>query len=235
MSHRDANRSRRDRYGLRRPLQLITLGLAATLSVGGSPVARAAGPPNATRVGQVTGAPAGRPTTIRGTIAGLDGDTLRVTTASGVETVTLDPPLMVTGATRASLKDIGPGTFLGTAARAQSDGTFRALEVHIFAESMRGTGEGHHPMEAPGTTMTNASVDAIVQRTDGPLLTLKYKDGVTRVLVPADTPIVRFGPGDPSLLVPGASVAVFRAARAADGALHASRLTVGVDGTRLPM
>jgi hypothetical protein len=214
---------------------LTVLGVAAALAVGGNPSVLDAGLPDSTRAAQATGVPAERPTTIRGTIAGLDGETLRVTTASGVETVTLDPPLMVTGATRASLKDIGPGTFLGTAARAQSDGTFRALEVHIFVESMRGTGEGHHPMDAPGTTMTNASVDAIVERTDGRLLTLKYKDGVTQVVVPPDTPIVRFGPGDPSLLVPGASVAVFRAARAADGTLHASRLTVGVDGARLPM
>jgi hypothetical protein len=142
---------------------------------------------------------------------------------------------MVIGATRAGLSDIGPGTFLGTAARAQPDGSFRALEVHIFAESMRGTGEGHHPMEAPGTTMTNASVDAVVQRADGPLLTLKYKDGMTLVVVPPDVPIVRFWPGDPTLLVPGASVLVFRVVRAADGHLNASRLTVGVDGTRLPM
>ena len=140
---------------------------------------------------------------------------LRVATASGVEVVTLVPPLTVTGATRASLADIGPGTYLGTAARAQPDGSFRALEVHIFAESMRGTGEGHRPMEAPGTTMTNASVDALVQRADGPLLTLKHKDGVTQVLVPPDAPIVRFGPGDQSLLVPGASIVVFRAIRAA--------------------
>ena len=181
------------------------------------------------------GTPADRPITLRGTIVGLEGTQLRVATAAGAEVVTLVPPLTVTGATRASLADIGPGTFLGTAARAQPDGTFRALEVHIFAESMRGTGEGHRPMEAPGTTMTNASVDALVQRADGPLLTLKHKDGVTQVLVPPDAPIVRFGPGDPSLLVPGASVVVFRAVRAADGTVSASRLTVGVDGTRLPM
>ncbi|HEY7139931.1 MAG TPA: hypothetical protein VIE44_07530 [Methylomirabilota bacterium] len=195
-----------------------------------------AGDTASVRLAQSTGTPAERPVTIRGRIVALEGTELRVTTAAGAEAVvTLVPPLMVTGATRASLADIGPGAFLGTAARAQPDGTFRALEVHIFDESMRGTGEGHHPMEAPGTTMTNASVDAVVQRTDGPLLSLKHKDGVTKVLVPPDTPIVRFAPGEPALLVPGASVAVFRAVRAADGHLSASRLTVGVNGTRLPM
>ena len=211
-----------------------TLLLAVALGLSG-PAASASGPPAALRVAQAAGAPAERSVTLRGTIAALDGSLLRVTTPTGVEAVTLVPPLVVTGATRASLGDIGPGTFLGTAARAQPDGTFRALEVHIFAESMRGSGEGHRPMEAPGTTMTNASVDALVQRTDGPLLTLKHKDGVTQVLVPPEAPIVRFDPGDPSLLVPGASVVVFRAVRGADGSLTASRLTVGVNGTRLPM
>ena len=223
---------RRSRSRDRRVSAAFLLAVALGLS---GPAASAGGPPAALRVAQAAGTPAERPVTLRGTIAGLDGSLLRVTTPTGMETVTLVPPLVVTGATRATLGDIGPGTFLGTAARAQPDGTFRALEVHIFAESMRGSGEGHRPMEAPGTTMTNASVDAVVQRADGPLLTLKHKDGVTQVVVPPDTPIVRFEPGDPRLLVPGASVAVFRAIRAADGTLHTSRLTVGVDGTRLPM
>jgi hypothetical protein len=165
----------------------------------------------------------------------LDGSRLRVATAAGSEIVQLAGPVTVTGATRATLQDISPGTYLGTAARAQPDGSWRAIEVHIFAESMRGTGEGHRPMETPGTSMTNASVDALVQRTEGPLLTLKHKDGVTQVLVPPDAPIVRYAPGDASLLIPGASVVVFRAVRGADGTLSASRLTVGVDGTRLPM
>lgn len=160
---------------------------------------------------------------------------MRVATAAGAQVITLVAPLVVIGATRASLGDIRPGTFIGTAARAQPDGTFRALEVRIFDESMRGTGEGHRPMDAPGTTMTNASVDALVQRADGPLLTLKHKDGVTQVRVPPEAPIVRYAPGDTSLLIPGASIVVFRATRAADGTLSASRLTVGVDGTRLPM
>jgi hypothetical protein len=186
-------------------------------------------------IAQAPGVPADRPITLRGTVVGVDGAELRMATAAGPEVVRLVPPLVVTGAVRARLADIGPGTFLGTAARAQADGTFRALEVHIFPEAMRGTGEGHRPMETPGTTMTNASVDAVVQRADGPLLALRHKDGVTQVLVPPDAPIVRFTPGDPSLLVPGASLVVFRAVRAADGTVSASRLTVGVDGVRLPM
>lgn len=221
--------------GRRSAPTLAALLLAVAPGIAGRPTLAAGAPHTAPQLAQTTGTQADRPITIRGTIAGLEGSQLRIATSAGAEVVTLIAPLTVTGASRASLADIGPGTYLGTAARAQPDGSFRALEVHIFAESMRGTGEGHRPMEAPGTTMTNASVDALVQRTDGPLLTLKHKDGVTQVLVPPDAPIVRYGPGDQSLLVPGASIVVFRAVRAADGTVSASRLTVGVDGTRLPM
>jgi hypothetical protein len=220
-----------DPTGRRRATAAATLFLAASLS---APAGRADEPPTVIILAQA-GAPADRPVTIRGSIVSLDGSRLRVATAAGSEIVQLAGPVTVTGATRATLQDISPGTYLGTAARAQPDGSWRAIEVHIFAESMRGTGEGHRPMETPGTSMTNASVDALVQRTEGPLLTLKHKDGVTQVLVPPDAPIVRYAPGDASLLIPGASVVVFRAVRGADGTLSASRLTVGVDGTRLPM
>jgi hypothetical protein len=222
-------RSRAERRGAPRRaatgLRTLALGVLAALLAGLGPASSlfaqgAAGP---------------RPVTLRGTVVGLDGDQLHVATAAGSHVVRLVPPVTVIGATPARLTDITPGTFLGTAARVGPDGTLRALEVHIFPESMRGTGEGHRPMETPGTTMTNASVEALVERADGPLLTLKHKDGETRVWVPADAPIVRFGPGDPSLLVPGASIVVFRATLGADGTLTASRLTVGVDGTRLPM
>jgi hypothetical protein len=94
-------------------------------------------------VAQAQGVPADRPITLRGTVVSVDRAELRMATAAG--------PEMVTGAVRASLTDIGPGTFLGTAARAQADGTFRALEVPIFPEAMRGTGEGHRPMEGGRT------------------------------------------------------------------------------------
>ena len=225
----------RDRIGCpRHAAREITITALLTVALG-APSSLFAGPSSTPAVAQATGTSTARPVTIRGTVIDLDGSHLRVATAAGPQLVRLTPPLTVIGATRASLADIVPGTFLGTAARTQPDGSFRALEVHIFPESMRGTGEGHRPMEAPGTTMTNASVEALVQRADGPLLTLRHKDGETRVWVPPDAPIVRFGPGDPSLLVPGASIVVFRAIPADDGTLSASRLTVGVDGTRLPM
>lgn len=218
----------------------LRLGVLAVVLVGtvlGSPdrVIGASGPPGPQLVAQSAGALPQRGITVRGTVVGLEGARLRVATASGEQVVRLIEPLTVIGATRAGMADIVAGTFIGTAARSQDDGTFRALEVHIFPESMRGTGEGHRPWELPGTTMTNSSVDALVEQAEGPVLTLKHKDGITRVLVPPEAPIVRFGPGDASLIVPGASIVVFRAVPAEDGTLSASRITIGVNGTRLPM
>ncbi len=180
-------------------------------------------------------APAGRPVVIRGTIAAVDGPRLRLATAGGEVKVTLAEPLVVVGAVPARLSDITPGLFVGTAARTQGDGTFRSIEVHIFPETMRGTGEGHRPWERPETTMTNANVEAVVQRAEGSLLILKHKDGKTRVVVPPDTPIVRYVPGDRSLIVPGASAALIGATRAEDGTIRAPRITVGMGGTKLPM
>ena len=150
-------------------------------------------------------------------------------------TVTLAPSLVVVAVSRASLGDIKSGSFVGAAALPQPDGTFKAQEVVVFPEAMRGTGEGHYPWDlSPGSTMTNAAVVAMVSGNDGTALTLKHKDGEMKVVVPPDAPIVTLGPGDKSLLVPGAGVFV-PAVRAADGTLSAGRVLVGKDGLMPPM
>jgi len=165
----------------------------------------------------------------------LDGQRLAVATASGEVRITLMEPLTVIGVAAAHLADITPGSYVGTAARPQSDGTLRALEVHIFPETLRGTGEGHRPMDPPDRTMTNATVQDVVRKVTGSLLTLKYKDGEVTVVVPPDAPVVRFVPGDRALLTPGAGVVIFRAVQAEDGSITASRINVGVGGIMPPM
>ena len=213
----------------------LVLALLTALGVLETGPGAAAGPPGVWRLAQAPAISPARSITIRGTVIALEGAHLRVATESGEDVVRLAEPLSVTGARRADLGDITVGTFVGTAARTESDGTLQALEVHIFPESMRGTGEGHRPWERRGTTMTNANVEAVVQHTEGSVLTLKYRDGDVRVVVPPGTPIVRFEPGTRSLIVPGASITLFRATRAEDGTITASRVTVGIGGTRLPM
>ena len=153
--------------------------------------------------------------------------------------VKLPDDIRVTGVEAAKLSDISSGEYVGTTAVKQSDGTLKALEVHIFPESSRGTGEGKRPWDlAPGSTMTNANVEKVeqvpVEKTQGQLLTLKYKDGEQKVLVPAGTPIVKNIAGDRGLLKPGTGAYV-AAVRGNDGTITATRITAGLGGVMPPM
>ena len=129
---------------------------------------------------------------------------------------------------------IQPGSFVGTASLPGADGTLAALEVLVFAESMRGTGEGHSPWDLqPGSQMTNATVGAIVPGAKGRTMTLHYKDGEKTIVVPDGVPVVTLKPGDKSLLVPGAKVIV--TAQVRNGQPTALRVTAGRNGFQPPM
>ena len=184
-------------------------------------------------------APQGKPITIRGKIAAMEKGALKVTTKSGEVMVKFGDKTRITGVESAKLGDIGSGKFVGTTAVKQSDGTLKALEVHIFPEAARGTGEGHRPWDLqPGSTMTNANVENVenvtVEKVQGELLTLQYKGGKQKVFVPPGTPVVKNVAGDRSMLKPGAGVFI-PSVRSADGTLTATRITVGIGGTMPPM
>lgn len=174
---------------------------------------------------------------IRGTIQSLEGNTLTVTTREGpVVKITLTEPLSVGTVKKAELSAITTGTYVGAAAVPGADGKLSALEVLIFPEAARGTGEGHRPWDlAPNSSMTNASVDAVVQANAGNVLTLKYKDGSVTIAVPPGTPIVKLAPAAREDLKPGQTVFIGAAARAADGTLSTGRVTVSKDGVAPPM
>ncbi len=53
--------------------------------------------------------------------------------------------MVVTAVLKATVADIKPGAYIGSGAVPQADGSQKAVEVHIFAESMRGQGDGHRP------------------------------------------------------------------------------------------
>lgn len=168
---------------------------------------------------------------VRGTIEAVDGGALRVKTREG-QTVTIKVPdnATVAGVVKRSLSDIKASDFVGIAAVPQAGGPSRALEVLIFPESMRGAGEGHRPWDLlPESTMTNATVAETVTKVEGQVLTLKYKDGEQTIVVPQDVPIVSFAPGEKSELKPGAVIFIGGAAKAEDGSLSATRITVGRD------
>jgi hypothetical protein len=184
-------------------------------------------------------APQGKPLTIRGKIAAVEKGALKVTTAAGDVLVKFADDVRIGGVEAAKLSDIGAGNYVGATSVKQSDGTLKALEVHIFPENSRGTGEGHRPWDLqPGSTMTNANVEKVEQvavaNVQGQLLTLKYKDGAQKILVPPGTPIVKNVAGDRSLLKPGTGVFI-PAVRAEDSTITATRITVGIGGIMPPM
>jgi hypothetical protein len=175
------------------------------------------------------------PTRLRATIDSVTATSMTVTPRNGSPTtVQLPPNVRVSGITIANIADIKPGSYIGTAAAPQPDGTQKALEVHVFPPSMVGAGEGFRPWDsAPNSTMTNGTVGDVVG-SKGRTLTVKYKDGQKTVLVPEDVPIVSIEPGTTALLTPGAHVIV-TATKAADGTLTAVAINVGEKGLTPPM
>ena len=173
---------------------------------------------------------------IRGTITQVEGPALTIATREGATVrVTLKPGARVAAVVPADLAAARPGSFIGTAAVPQADGTLRAQEVLIFPEAMRGVGEGHRPWDlTPDSTMTNATVEATVAAASGPELTLTYQGGQQRLVVPPGTPVVTLEPGNEQLLRPGSHV-FLGASPNQDGSFSATRIMVGKDGLVPPM
>lgn len=169
---------------------------------------------------------------LRGEIERVEGTTIFAKARDGSSVaIKLADNATITAAYKATLADIRAGDFIGSGAMPQADGSQKALEVHIFAASMRGQGEGHRPWNgAPNSTMTNGTVESAAGGTDGHVLVVKYKDGDKKIVVGPDTPIVRYEVGNPSDLKPGASFSIVAATKQADGTFTAPRITVGREG-----
>ena len=178
-----------------------------------------------------------RPVRVRGTIDQIDagmmtvksreGDTLRIKLADNGTVIAL---------VKASLADIKPNSYVGSTAMPQPDGTWKAVEVHIFPEAMRGTGEGDRPYDyKPQSTMTNGTVNNVGKSTvggtvsseEGSTLTLSYKEGSKKIEVTPETVIVSYLPGSKEELRPGAQIYIPAATRQADGILMTARINVG--------
>ena len=168
---------------------------------------------------------------IRGPIQAVDGSTLTVKAGeAGDLKVKLADNVAVFGVVKASLADIKPGAFIGVGATPQADGSQRAIQIMIFADVQRGTGEGHRPWDRPNTTMTNATVDQTVAGVDGQVVTVKYKDGEKKIIVPPDAVIRAYMVGSKDELKPGANIMIVRATKNPDGTFGADRVNVGRDG-----
>lgn len=173
---------------------------------------------------------------LRGVIEKIDDHTVLARTAKGEDIkLNLADKVLVVGVVKASLAEIKPGDYIGSGAMPQPDGSQKAIEVHIFAESMRGTGEGFRPWDgAPNSTMTNGTVGTAVTGVSGPVLTVKYKDGEKTIAVGPDVPVVRYESADLNTIKPGAVFAVTAAAKQPDGSFNVGRINVGQNGASPP-
>jgi hypothetical protein len=174
---------------------------------------------------------------IRGTIEKVDGPVYVVKNRDGAELrLTVTDPQLYVAIVKSTMADIKPGQFVGATGVTQPDGSQKAIEVHIFPESMRGTGEGHYDWDLkPNTKMTNANVEQTVAGVEGPVLSVKYKDGEKKVLVTPETSVVTYVIGDKNDLKPGTRIFVGAAKKQADGTVQTPRVTYGKDGLTPPM
>ncbi|MBV9460069.1 MAG: hypothetical protein JO141_21495 [Bradyrhizobium sp.] len=170
---------------------------------------------------------------VRGTVERIDGPVYVIKTRDGSEvklTTVADNPLFV-AIVPAKMSDIKPGMYVGSAGMMQEDGTQKAIEVHIFPESMRGTGDGHYDWDLmPKSKMTNGSVEQAVTGVDGPLLSVKYKDGEKKLVVTPQTVVVTYEIGKREEIAPGTKIFVAAAKKQADGTLQTPRITYGRNG-----
>jgi hypothetical protein len=204
------------RSTFRRPLIALAMVAASSLS------AIAQQPPSPSRV--------------RGTIEGIDGDVVDVKSRSGDDVkLHMTSGMRIVGIVKISLADIKVGSFIGATTVPGPDGSQNAVEVHVFPEAMRGTGEGSRPYDLrPNSTMTNATVAESVAGNDGHTLLVKYKDGEKKVVVSPETPVVTYVPADKSDLKEGAKIIAF-VKKLPDGSFETDRISVGRDGLTPPM
>jgi hypothetical protein len=169
-----------------------------------------------------------KPQRIRGIIEKVEGHAVTAKSDAGAELkLNLANKVTVVDVVKASLSDVKPGDFIGSGAMPQPDGTQRAVEVHIFPELMRGTGEGFRPWTRPGSTMTNGTVGATVTGVNGQTITITYKGGQQKIVVPPGTPVVRYQISNMNAVKPGRPFSVFAALKQPDGSFNVGRINVG--------
>lgn len=174
-------------------------------------------------------------TRVRGAITAIDGDVMKVRSRGGEDMeVNLTKDTLVRGVTLGQVSEIKPGSYIGSAAVPLPDGTLKALEIHVFPPELAGTGDGHRAFDlGKDSTMTNGSVGDLVT-SNGRTITVNYKGGQKKIVVPDDVPIVNLVPGDRTLLKPGVKI-ILQAQKAADGKFSALSISAGENGVTPPM
>jgi hypothetical protein len=226
--------SRSTLFAVLTSLGMSTVAFAQTTPPAATPPATSPTPSAATP-STATPASAPAPTRVRGTLDKVDAQEIVVSTRSGDKvTLKLADNASVRWIEPIKISAIKPGSFIGTAAVTQPDGTLKALEIQVFPESMRGVGEGHRPWDlGANSSMTNGTVGDL-KVSKGRMLTLTYKGGEQKVFVPEKAPIITYAPATKAALTKGAHVIV-TASQGADGTMTAMNVGVGKNGLTPPM
>ncbi len=177
------------------------------------------------------------PVFVRGTVTAVALPAVTVKSRTG-ETITLllAPDSLVATTNVIGLDAIKPGSYIGTAAEPRK-GVLTALEVHVFPESMRGTGDGHRAWTLTRkSSMTNGNVSTVGGEgsVKGRTLTVDYQGGTQQVYVPASVPVVTFAPAALADIKPGVKLFVIGKDLGA-GKVGANRVTLGTNGAAPPM
>jgi hypothetical protein len=173
---------------------------------------------------------------VAGEVEKLDGNDLMINTKDGqAMTVTLNGDAAIYGVEKRTVADIKPGDFVASGGVKSTDGKIHAVEVRIFPEALRGTGEGQRPWNVkPDGVMTNATVGMVSQSPEGGVIHVTYKDGTSEYTVGPDVPVLAYVAADRGLLKPGAAVVIV-AQKKPDGTLTAGRVTAEKNGIKPPM
>src|ERR1700693_1819386 len=166
---------------------------------------------------------------VAGTIDKVEGKTLYIKSASGPVTLTLADNAVIVARVKATAADIRAGDYVASGGAPQPDGTQKGVELRIFPDGMRVNGEGHRPgwPTAPNGTMTNGAVGQTVSSVDGPVLTVKYRDGENKIIVGPSVPVTRLEVANKSELKSGVAVAAAAATKKPDGTFTAARIDFG--------
>lgn len=167
---------------------------------------------------------------LRGLVTAFDGKVISVKTRDGGDVKVDLPETVNVNATKAfTMADIKPGMTMGVTTIKRADGATVAIDVRPIPPTAP---QGLSPFDLqPGSTMTNAAVEAAVDSVGGQELVLNYKTGSVKVLVPPGTPMSQSTPGSRSDIKPGETV--FVAARPGEGGTFtALRVQVSKDDVK---
>jgi hypothetical protein len=172
---------------------------------------------------------------VRGTLKAAEDHDITVETRNG-KSVTV-PITDKTGyyvVEKGSLSDVKAGKFVGITSVTRG-GKQVAEEIHVFADSLRGLGEGHYPWDRDqeANMMTNANIAKVDSVSGGDVLKLDYKGGEQTISVPPDVTVVTFDKGSRADLTNGRHVFVVMGKD--EASKSAVAVVIGADGVTPPM